>query len=111
MRALIFSLFFFSLSRRAPSKTRETFCESARARAGDLSVVIRVSKSSGGATKKRPSVSRDGGLASFSFSARPRGRIRFVVLSLSLSLSLTQLSNFLSLSLSQRDQDADSGVL
>ena len=105
MRALIFSLFFFSLSRRAPSKTRETFCERerARARAGDLGVVIRVSKSSGGATKKRPSVSRDGGVASFSFSARPRGRIRFVVLSLSLFLSHSR--NFptfsLSLSLSQ----------
>ena len=94
------SFFFLSFSEGAVKNKRNFLRERARARAGDLGVVIRVSKSSGGATKKRPSVSRDGGLASFSFSARPRGRIRFVVLSLSLSLSLTQLSNFLSLSLS-----------
>ena len=110
MRALIFSLFFFSLSRRAPSKTRETFCERARARAGDLGVVIRVSKSSGGATKKdRPSLATEVSRRSLS----PRARAVGFVLSFSLSLFLSHSHNFptFSLSLSQRDQDADSGVL
>ena len=97
------SLFFFSLSRGAPSKTKGTLRrERVRAGSGRCSGL----QEQRGRDKRRPSLAMEVSRRSLSPRARAVGFV------FSFSLSLTQLSNFLSLSLSlsQRAR-ADSGVL
>ena len=95
------SLFFFSLSRGAPSKTKGTLRrERVRAGSGRCSGL----QEQRGRDKRRPSLATEVSRRSLSPRARAVGFV------FSFSLSLTQLSNFLSLSLSQRAR-ADSGVL
>ena len=100
MRALIFSLFFFSLSRRAPSKTRETFCERERerARAGSGRCYSGLQEQRGRDKKKTVRLSRR--RCRVVLFLRAPARSDSFCRSLSLSFSLTHATFQLSLSLS-----------